>query len=210
MYSLVCLDTTCVSLISKQGGEAYKIISIIHSEWESVQFNHTCSVRCVTCASSSFSPLAGGAVAGIFLADEGRDVGVEDLGVVEVDLDAPTSEFKVYYSGMVELFTYSLSESLTCSGGAGCMVGLLWQVEDLLTGVGWGDGILTLSGSNRVIFFTVVIGIKELLKPLDEVKIVLKSAFDQFLHRNNLNQGCGTKADKTKQTKKSLKSSVEQ
>lgn len=52
----------------------------------------TCSVRCVTCASSSFSPLAGVGVAGIFLADEGLDVGVEDLGVVELDLDAPTVE----------------------------------------------------------------------------------------------------------------------
>ena len=52
----------------------------------------TCSVRCVTCASSSFSPLAGVGVAGIFLADEGLDVGVEDLGVVELDLDAPTAE----------------------------------------------------------------------------------------------------------------------
>lgn len=80
---------------------------------------------------------------------------------------------------------------LTCSRGAGCLVGLLWQVEDLLTRVRWGDGILTLSGCDRVILFTVVISIKELLKPLDEIKIVLKSAFDQFLHRNNLNQGAG-------------------
>lgn len=46
----------------------------------------------MTCASSSFSPLAGVGVAGIFLADEGLDVGVEDLGVVELDLDAPTAE----------------------------------------------------------------------------------------------------------------------
>lgn len=66
------------------------------------------------------------------------------------------------------------------------MVGLLWQVKDLLTGVRWGNGILTLSGCNWVILFTIVIGIKELLKPLDEIEIVLKSAFDQFLHRNNL------------------------
>ncbi len=77
----------------------------------------------------------------------------------------------------------------TCSRGAGCMVGLLWQVEDLLTRVRWGNGILTLSGCNWVVLFTIVIGIKELLKPLDEIKIVLKSAFDQLLHWNNLNQG---------------------
>lgn len=77
---------------------------------------------------------------------------------------------------------------LTCSRRAGCMEGLLWQVEDLLTGVRRGEGILTLSGCNWVVFFAVVIGIEELLKPLDEIKVVLKSAFDQFLHRNNLNQ----------------------
>lgn len=69
------------------------------------------------------------------------------------------------------------------------MVGLLGQVEDLLTRVRWGDGILTLSGCNWVILFTIVVGVEELLKPLDEIKIVLKSAFDQFLHRNNLNRG---------------------
>lgn len=80
-------------------------------------------------------------------------------------------------------------EGLTCSGGAGCMVGLLRQVEDLLTGVRWGNGILTLSGCNWVVLFTVVIGIKELLEPLDEIEIVLKSAFDQFLYRNNLKRG---------------------
>lgn len=67
---------------------------------------------------------------------------------------------------------------LTCSGGAGCMVGLLWQVEDLLARIRRGNGILTLSGCNWVILFTIVIGVKELLKPLDEIKIVLKSAFD--------------------------------
>lgn len=29
---------------------------------------------------------------GIFLAEEGLDVGVEDLGVVELDLDAPAAK----------------------------------------------------------------------------------------------------------------------
>lgn len=45
----------------------------------------------MTCASSSFSPLAGVVGGGIFLADEGRDVGVDDLGVVELDLEAPAA-----------------------------------------------------------------------------------------------------------------------
>lgn len=50
----------------------------------------TCSLSCVTWASSSFSPLAGVAdITGIFLAEEGREVEVEDLGVEVVDLVAP-------------------------------------------------------------------------------------------------------------------------
>lgn len=66
------------------------------------------------------------------------------------------------------------------------VLGLFWQVEDLLTGVRWGDGILTLSGLKWVVILTVIVGIKEPLKPLDEVKVVLKSGFHKLLHRNNL------------------------
>lgn len=76
--------------------------------------------------------------------------------------------------------------NFTCSGGAGCMMRLLWQIEDLLAGIRGRNGVLTLSGCNRVILFTIIIGIEEFLKPLNEIKIVLKSAFNQFLHRNNL------------------------
>lgn len=74
----------------------------------------------MTCASSSFSPLAGADVAGIFLADEGLDVGVEDLGVVEVDLDAPTAEKRFVTQGwmndnvIVTFFTGNCISSL-CS-----------------------------------------------------------------------------------------------
>ncbi len=53
----------------------------------------------MTCASSSFSPLAGADGTGIFLADEGLDVGVEDLGVVELDLDAPTADKRYFTQG---------------------------------------------------------------------------------------------------------------
>ena len=42
----------------------------------------TWSLSSVTWASSSFSPLAGGVAAGIFLAEDGLDDGVEALGVV--------------------------------------------------------------------------------------------------------------------------------
>jgi len=50
----------------------------------------------VTCASSSFSPLAGVDGPGIFLADEGLDDGVVDLGVVEVTLEAPAGHHSGY------------------------------------------------------------------------------------------------------------------
>lgn len=64
------------------------------------ELEYTSSVRCVTCASSSFSPFAGVDVtAGIFLADEGLDVGVEDLGVVALDLDAPAANKKKVHYG---------------------------------------------------------------------------------------------------------------
>ena len=66
------------------------------------------------------------------------------------------------------------------------MGGLLWQVEDLLARIRGGDSILALSGCHRVILFTVVICVKELLEPLDKIEVVLKSAFDQFLYRNDL------------------------
>lgn len=66
------------------------------------------------------------------------------------------------------------------------MVGLLRQVEDLLAGIGRGDSVLALSGCHGVVLFTVIVGVKELLEPLDEVEVVLESAFDQFLDRNDL------------------------
>lgn len=79
-----------------------------------------------------------------------------------------------------------LQLKLTCSRGAGSMVRLLWQVEDLLTWIRWGNGVLTLPSCNRVVLFTIIICIEEFLKPLDEIEIVLESALNQFLHRNDL------------------------
>lgn len=148
----------------------------------------------MTCASSSFSPLARVvATTGILLADEGLDVGVEDFGVVALDLDAPAvHKDKIlccFFFSITGLCVYVfLCIKLTCSRGAGSMVRLLWQVEDLLTWIRWGNGILTLPSCNWVVLFTIIIRIEEFLKPLDEIKIVLKSALNQFLHRNNLNK----------------------
>ena len=66
------------------------------------------------------------------------------------------------------------------------MVGLLWQVEDLLARVGRRKGILSLSGLEWVILLAIIVGIKKLLEPLDEVKVVLKSSFYKLLYRNDL------------------------
>ena len=69
----------------------------------------------MTCASSSFSPLAGVdvATAGIFLADEGRDVGVEDLGVVELDLDAPTADKSYFFNQKEKTSNTKETKSIT-------------------------------------------------------------------------------------------------
>lgn len=80
------------------------------------------------------------------------------------------------------------------------MVGLLWQVEDLLAGIGRRDGILALPGRHWVVLFTVVVGVEELLEPLDEIQVVLEPAFDQFLYRNDLESGNEKKTKITKTT----------
>lgn len=90
-------DTLKGKTINQENNKQIKILSscsptTINAVFVSnVKHEHTCSVSCVTCASSSFSPLAGVDGTGIFLADEGLDVGVEDLGVVALDLEAPTA-----------------------------------------------------------------------------------------------------------------------
>ena len=66
------------------------------------------------------------------------------------------------------------------------MEGLLGQVEDLLSRVGRGDGVLTLPGLYRVVLFTVVVCVEKPLEPLDEVQVVLKPPLDQLLYGNNL------------------------
>lgn len=66
------------------------------------------------------------------------------------------------------------------------MVGFLWQVEDLLPRIWRGNGILALSGLDWVVFLPVVVGVEELLEPLNEVQVVLKSSLDELLNRDNL------------------------
>lgn len=127
---------------------------------------------------------------GIFLADEGLDVGVEDLGVVTADLEAPAGGRRSVTPRVKPTRGLSRGPSggggLTCGRRAGGVVGLLRQVEDLLAGIGRRDGILALPGCHGVVLFTVVVRVKELLEPLDEIEVVLESAFDQFLYRNDL------------------------
>jgi len=74
----------------------------------------------------------------------------------------------------------------TCGGRAGSMGGFLWQVEDLLAGIWRGSGVLALSGLHRVVLLPVVVCVEELLEPLNEVQVVLKSSLDELLYREDL------------------------
>lgn len=74
----------------------------------------------------------------------------------------------------------------TCGGRAGSMEGFLWQVEDLLAGIWRRNGVLALSGLHRVVLLPVVVGVEELLEPLNEVQVVLKPSLDELLYRDDL------------------------
>lgn len=69
------------------------------------------------------------------------------------------------------------------------MEGFFRQVEDLLSGIWRRNSILSLSRLQRLVFLPVVVGIEELLKPLNEVQVVLKSSLDKFLDRDDLRCG---------------------
>lgn len=42
----------------------------------------------------------------------------------------------------------------------------------------------------RIVLTAIVIGVEELFEPLQELEIVLETAFDQFIHRNDLEAVC--------------------
>ena len=54
----------------------------------------------------------------------------------------------------------------------------------------------TAPGGHRVIILALIIGIKKLFEPLQKFEIVLKTAFNEFVHRYNLHE------EKKKQNKK--------
>lgn len=57
------------------------------------------------------------------------------------------------------------------------------------TWVGWRRRyFLALPCQYRVVFFPVIVGIKKLLKPLEELKVVLKLPLHQSLHRDDLRE----------------------
>lgn len=64
----------------------------------------------------------------------------------------------------------------------------LWSVAKMITWVGGRDCVLPLPGQNRVILLPVIVGVKELFEPLNELKVVLELPFDQLLHGNDLDQ----------------------
>lgn len=70
------------------------------------------------------------------------------------------------------------------------------MVEDLLGGlvesrhgrVGCGHGVLALPRLHRVVMLSVVVGVEELLKPLDELKVVLELSLHQLVYWNDLEE----------------------
>jgi len=65
----------------------------------------------------------------------------------------------------------------------------LGPVGKVITWVRGSRDLLALPGLQRVILFAVVVGVEELLEPLDELKVVLELALDQFLHGHDLPGG---------------------
>lgn len=56
----------------------------------------------------------------------------------------------------------------TCSRRV-CMVRLFGQVEDLFTRIWWGKSVLALSSFHRIVLLPIIVSVKELLKPLNEI-----------------------------------------
>ena len=52
--------------------------------------------------------------------------------------------------------------------------------------IGWGRGVVDLPGLQGVVVLAVVVCVEELLKPLDEFKVVLELSLHQPLHRDDL------------------------
>lgn len=59
-------------------------------------------------------------------------------------------------------------------------------------GVGCGHGVLSLPRLHGVVVLSVVVGIEEFLKPLDELKVVLELALHQFVYWNDLRTQTGS------------------
>lgn len=70
---------------------------------------------------------------------------------------------------------------ITCSAN-----GFLGFVVDVITWVWGGRDVLALPRQQRVVLLPVVVGVKEFLEPLDELKIVLELALHQPLHCDDL------------------------
>lgn len=62
-------------------------------------------------------------------------------------------------------------------------------VESWRGGVGCGHGILTLPRLHWVVLLPIVVGVKELLKPLDKLKVVLELPLHQFVYWDDLEAG---------------------
>ena len=78
-------------------------------------------------------------------------------------------------------------------GRTGCWVtwgspSSLGFVDKVITWIGSGCDVLTLSGLQRVVLLPIIVGVKELLEPLNKFKVVLELSFYQLLHRDYLQE----------------------
>lgn len=111
----------------------------------------------------------------------GRDGGVRGRG----EWGCPATAGATWGAGGPGGWQHSPGDpDITCSAN-----GFLGFVEDVITWV-WGRrDVLALPRQQRVVLLPVVVGVEELLKPLDELEVVLELALHQPLHRDDLGRG---------------------
>lgn len=65
----------------------------------------------------------------------------------------------------------------------------LWFVDKVITWIGGRGHVLPLPGQHGVVLLPVIVGVEELLEPLDEFKVVLEFSFDELFYWNYLERG---------------------
>ena len=78
-----------------------------------------------------------------------------------------------------------------------CIEDLLGLVESRHGWAGHGHGVLTLARLHRVVILTVIVGVEELLEPLDKLKVVLELPLYQLVHWDDLGVNCNRTVDES-------------